>query len=179
MVFKNLPIKRKMMLVIMVTSLTALVLTAASFITYDLVTFRRSMVRNLTSISTIVAENSTRALLLDGEALATRNLSEFKVDQHVRLAALYDRHGKLYAQYPTNSPASEFPPSPGATGAYFEGGKLIVVVQSVEDGKIAGTVYVESTLGAVYERLRLYGGLAGLIILGSALVAARARWRAW
>jgi PAS domain S-box-containing protein len=171
MVFKNLPIKRKMMLVIMVTSLTALVLTAASFITYDLVTFRRSMVLNLTTISTIVAENSTRALLLDGEALATRNLSEFKVDQHVRLAALYDRHGKLYAQYPTNSPASEFPPSPGATGAYFEGGKLIVVVQSVEDGKLAGTLYVESTLGAVYERLRLYGGLAGLIILGSALVA--------
>jgi PAS domain S-box-containing protein len=103
--------------------------------------------------------------------LATRNLAEFKVDRHVRMAALYDRHGKLYAQYPTNAPASEFPASPGAAGAYFEGNKLIVVVQSIEDEKLAGTLYVESTLGAVYERLRLYGGLAGLIILGSALVA--------
>jgi PAS domain S-box-containing protein len=171
MPFKNLPIKRKMMLVVMVTSITALVVTAASFITYDLVTFRRSMVRNLTAISTIVAENSSRALRLDGEGLATRNLAEFKVDRHVRLAALYDGHGKLYARYPSNAPPSEFPPSPGATGAYFEGNKLIVVVQSVEDGKLAGTLYVESTLGAVYERLRLYGGLAGLIIFGSALVA--------
>jgi PAS domain S-box-containing protein len=171
MPFKNLPIKRKMMLVVMVTSITALVVTAASFITYDLVTFRRSLLRNLTSISTIVAENSSRALLLDGEALATRNLAEFKVDRHVRLAALYDQHGKLYARYPTNAPPSEFPPSPGQTGAYFQGNKLTVVVQSIEDGKLAGTLYVESTLGAVYERLRLYGGLAGLIILGSALVA--------
>jgi PAS domain S-box-containing protein len=171
MVFKNLPIKRKMMLVVMVTSITALVLTAASFIIYDLVTFRQSLVRNLTSISTIVAENSTRALLLDGQELATRNLSELKVDRHVRLAALYDRHGKLYAQYPTNAPASEFPPSPGAKGAYFQDGKLIVVVQSIEDGKLAGSLYVEATLGAVYERLRLYAGLAGLIIFASALVA--------
>src|SRR5215467_12151245 len=171
MPFKNLPIKRKMMLVVMVTSITALVLTAASFIVYDLVTFRQSVVRNLTSISTIVAENSARALQLDGEQLATRNLSEFKVDRHVRLAALYDRHGKLYAQYPTNAPPSEFPPSPGQTGAYFQGNKLIVVTPAIEDGKLAGTLYVESTLGAVYERLRLYGGLAGLIIFASALVA--------
>ena len=78
MPFKNLPIKRKMMLVVMVTSITALVLTAASFITYDLVTFRQSLVRNLTLISTIVAENGTSALLFDDEELATRNLSEFK-----------------------------------------------------------------------------------------------------
>ena len=171
MVFKNLPIKRKMMLVIMLTSITALVLTAASFITYDLVTFRRSMVRNLTSIATIVAENSTRAILHNDQELATRNLSEFKVDRHVRFAALYDRHGKLCAQYPTNAPVSEFMSSLGETGAYFQGNKLVVVVQSVQDGKLAGTLYVESTLGAVYERLRLYGGLAGLIIFGSALVA--------
>jgi PAS domain S-box len=171
MPFKNLPIKRKMMLVVMVTSITALVLTAASFITYDLVTFRQSLVRNLTSISTIVAENSTSALLFEDEELATRNLSEFKVDRHVRHAALYDRHGKLYARYPTNAATSEFPPSPGARGAYFQERRIIVVQPAIEDGKLAGTLYVESTLGAVYERLRLYAGLAGLIIFASALVA--------
>jgi PAS domain S-box-containing protein len=171
MQFKSLPIKRKMMLVIMLTSITALVLTAASFIAYDLVTFRQSLARNLGSISTIIAENSTGALLFDDEELATRNLAEFKVDRHVRIAALYDVQGNLYARYPTNAPASEFPPSPGAVGVYFENGRLIVVRQAVEDDKFAGTLYVESTLGAVYQRLRLYGGLAALIILGSALVA--------
>jgi len=116
MVFRDLPIKRKMMLVIMLTNITALVLTAASFITYDLVTFRESLVRNIRSISTIVAENSTSALLFEDEELATKNLSEFKVDPHVRLAALYDVHGKLYAQYPTNAPETEFPRSPGPAG---------------------------------------------------------------
>jgi PAS domain S-box-containing protein len=171
MTFKSLPIKRKMMLVVMVTRITALVLTAASFIAYDLVSFRQSMVRNLTSISKIVAENSTSAVLFGHEELAMKNLSEFRVDPHVRVAALYDRHGKLYAWYPTNAPASDFPPSPGAPGAYFEQSKLIVVTPAIEDGKLAGTLFVESTLGAVYERLRLYGGLAGLIIFASALVA--------
>jgi PAS domain S-box-containing protein len=129
------------------------------------------MARNLKSISTIIAENSTSALLFDDEELATRNLSEFKVDRHVRIAALYDASGNLYARYPTNAPDNEFPPSPGAAGSYFENGRLIVVLPSVEDSKPAGTLYVESTLGAVYQRLRLYGGLAALIILGSGLVA--------
>jgi PAS domain S-box-containing protein len=171
MVFKSLSLNRKMMLVIMVTSITALVLTAASFMAYDFVTFRQSLVRNLRSISTIVAENSTGALTSNHVEQATRNLAEFKVDPHVRLAALYDRHGKLYAWYPTNAPASDFPPSPGATGEYIEEHRLVVVRPSIEDGKLAGTLYVESTLGALRERLRLYGGLAGVIILGSALVA--------
>src|SRR5882672_2502194 len=116
MVFKNLPIKRKMMLVIMVTSLTALVLTAASFITYDLVTFRRSLVRNLTSISTIVAANSTRALLLDGEALATRNLSKKKAAPPVPPAPLYDRPGKSPPHYPTKARVRNSPPPPGGRG---------------------------------------------------------------
>lgn len=155
----------------MLTSVTALVLTAASFIAYDLVTFRQSLARNLTATSTIVAENSTSALLFDDEELATRNLSEFKVDPHVRIAALYNQQGNLYARYPTNAPDSEFPRSPGRDGAFFENGRLIVVHRAFEDDKFAGTVYVESTLGAVYERLRLYAGLAALIIFGSALVA--------
>ena len=46
-----------------------------------------------------------------------------------------------------------------------------LVLKLAEDEKVAGTLYVESTMGAVYERLRLYGGLAALIIFGSALVA--------
>src|SRR5436309_6749628 len=131
MVFRDLPIKRKMMLVIMLTSITALVVTAASFITYDLITFRQTLVRNITSISTIVAENSTGPLLFDDEDLATKNLSEFRVDPHVRLAALYDTDGKLYARFPTNTPLSEFPPTPGAAGAYFEKDRLIVVRAAV------------------------------------------------
>src|SRR5215831_10162174 len=171
MVFRDQPIKRKMMLVIMLTSITALVLTAASFFAYDVVTFRDTLTRNIRSIATIVAENSTSPLMLDDEELATRNLMGFKVDPHVRLAALYDDQGKLYARYPTNAPVDAFPPSPGPIGTYLEKGRLTVVMQCVEDNNLAGTLYVESTLGAIYERLRLYSGLAALIIFGSALVA--------
>jgi PAS domain S-box-containing protein len=171
MVFREQPIKRKMMLVIMLTSITALVLTAASFFAYDVVTFRDTLTRNIRSIATIVAENSTSPLMFDDEELATRNLVGFKVDPHVRLAALYDDQGKLYARYPTNAPVDAFPPSPGPVGTYLEKGRLTVVMQCVEDNKLAGTLYVESTLGAIYERLRLYSGLAALIIFGSALVA--------
>jgi len=171
MVFRDLPIKRKMMLVIMLTSITALVLTATSFITYDLVTFHDSLVRNVRSIARIVADASASPLANDDLELATKNLSEFKVDPHVRLAALYDVHGTLYARYPTNAPETEIPKSPGPPGDRSKNGRLIVVMSSVDADNFVGTLYVESTLGAMYERLRLYGGLAALIIFGSALVA--------
>src|ERR1043166_5770188 len=124
MVFRDLPIRRKMMLVIMLTSITALVLTATSFITYDLVTFHDSLVRNLRSMATIVADSSATALINDDLELATRNLSEFKVDAHIRHAALYDVRGNLYARYPTNAPDAEFPKSPGPAGDHSENGRV-------------------------------------------------------
>ena len=53
MAFQDLPIKRKVMAVIMLTSVSVLVLTAAAFMVYDSVSYRQTMVRSLSTTGSI------------------------------------------------------------------------------------------------------------------------------
>src|SRR5205809_6604376 len=64
--FKDLPIRRKVTAVIMVTSVTVLLVTAASFIVYDFLTYKRLMAGNLSTRAAMMAAYS-------GEALASGN----------------------------------------------------------------------------------------------------------
>src|SRR5215475_8999296 len=109
MSFQDLPIKRKVMTVILLTSLTALLLTAATFTVYDWVTFRQTIIQNLTTSGAIVANNSSAALLFMDEETARQNLRALKADPHIVAAALYDKNGQLYARYPSDALITHFP----------------------------------------------------------------------
>ena len=62
MPFRNIPIQRKLMAIILLTSGAVVLLTCALFFTYELHTFRQTMVRQASTIGEIVADNSTAAL---------------------------------------------------------------------------------------------------------------------
>ncbi len=56
-VFRAAPIKRKLILIIMLTSSVAILLGGAAYLTYDLFTFRRMMTRDLTVLAEIIGAN--------------------------------------------------------------------------------------------------------------------------
>ena len=60
--FRDLSIRRKLMLIILVTSSVALLLACAAFISFDLYTFRPAKLHDLTTLADIVGSNSTAAL---------------------------------------------------------------------------------------------------------------------
>ena len=59
---QNLSIKQKIIAVVMLTNITVLALTITAFIAYELVTYRSSMVRNLSTLARAIADNSTASL---------------------------------------------------------------------------------------------------------------------
>jgi hypothetical protein len=65
--FKDQSIKRKTMAVIMLTTVAVLLLTAAAFTGYDLLTYRQSLVHSLSATAAILADHSTAALALRDE----------------------------------------------------------------------------------------------------------------
>lgn len=171
MSFQDLPIKRKVMTVILLTSLTALLLTAATFTVYDWVTCRQTMIQNLATSGAIAANNSTAALLFTDEENARQNLRALKADPNIVAAALYDRKGHIYVRYPSDALITRFPLKPGPLGYRFESGRLVYWLPVTEGGRLAGTLYLQSDLRALYQRPRLYAGIALVILLGSVLVA--------
>src|SRR6476659_3318068 len=116
MAFQDLPIKRKVTSVIMLTSVIVLVLTVAAFMITDIVTYRSTLEHDLKTSAGITANASSAALLSHNESDAEELLGGLKADPNILAAALYDLDGNLFMCYPTNKPLEEFPAKPGPPG---------------------------------------------------------------
>jgi signal transduction histidine kinase/ActR/RegA family two-component response regulator len=141
-----------------------LAITSLAFCVEEYLSFGRSSIQQLETLSRVVAANSTAALAFDNREDATAVLGAFRADPHIVAAALYDARGQLFARYPQNLPDGRFPQRPGAEGfnlsrSTFNG------FQSVSDaGRNLGSLYVESDLGLLYARGERYAGIVLLVI---------------
>src|SRR3989454_7970124 len=167
----NTPIRRKLMTIILLTSGAVLLLTCAAFFAYEFLTFRQSTVRQLSTLGEIIAANSTAALAFDNQDDANEILTALKAEKHIVAAGLYDKNRKLFSKYPETMSAGAFPTAPEKDGYRFERSHLATFQPVVQGGKRLGTLYLKSDMGAMYERFRLYGGIAILVIVVSFLVA--------
>ena len=163
-------IKRKTVAVIMLTSLAVVVFTLVTLAAYDLVTYRQNLVQRLGVMAAVIADHSGPALARRNEQDARATLGSLRADQRILAAALYDKKEKLFVGYPAQAPVNLFPPAPGRIGHPFEGGGLILF-EPVVEGERPGTLYLRSDFHPLSARLRFYGGIVLLVMLGSGLVA--------
>jgi len=171
MAFQDLPIKRKITVVIMLTSITALLFTTVVFMVYDLITYRQELIRNLGTTTAFFAESSTAMLAFPSETDAQAMLATLHANRHIVAAAFYNNKNKLFASYPTNLSRSAFPETPAETGPHSEKGYVSYFLPVHEGDHWLGTAYLKSDLTALQDRLRLYAGISILVLVASVLVA--------
>ena len=157
MPMKNMRLQQRLMAIILVTSASVLALTCAGFFAYEFFTFRSSMVRQLSTVAAIIADNSTAVLAFQDKRGAEEILSALKAEKHIAEAGLYDAQGRLFSTYPKDRAASDFPAGTAKDGYLFGGGFLQGYEPVIQNDKRLGTLYVKSDLNAVTERFRLYG----------------------
>ncbi len=168
------PIRRTLMSMVLLTSGAVLLVSIATSLAYEFLTYRHSAVRNLATLGAIVANNSTAALAFENAEDARGILAALKAEPHIVAAALYDRQGALFASYPEGARVQIAPAiaRPGPAGAYrFEQGHLVGYQPVVQNSRRMGTLYLKSDTRAIYDQLRLHGALAALVIAVSCLVA--------
>ncbi len=171
MLLKKMPIQRKLVSIILLTSGVVLLLTCISFLAYEFVTFRQDTVERLSTLGRIIAANSTAALVFDDQEDAKEILNALAAERHITAAGLYDENGNLFSTYPKDLPLDAFPVSPGGEGYRFQQGRLSGFQPVVQSGNRIGTLYIQSDMRAMYDRFILYAGLVALVILASLLVA--------
>jgi signal transduction histidine kinase/ActR/RegA family two-component response regulator len=160
---RELPLRKRLMAIMLLTSGTVLALTCAGFLAYDAVTFRKTLVRELATVSAIIASNSTAVLAFNDSAGAEEILSALEAEPAIDAASLYDTAGVLFSTYPEGRLPESFPALPRQDGFRFEPSYL-VGFQPVTQGKIRlGTLYVKAHLGAAKARLRLYAVVAATV----------------
>ncbi len=156
---------------IMLASAIVMMVTVAAFMAYDWVTFRQSMVRNLTTQARMVAENSTAALEFRNDGDAAGVLASLRAEPHVTAAALYDAQGRLFVKYPAALPEAGLPAAPQPEGHQFGESRLTLYQPVTRPGARVGTLYLQSDLIALTERMQLYAVISLLIMASSLAVA--------
>lgn len=164
-------IKRKVMIVILLASVVVAVVTVVAFVLCDVLTFRQAIVRNLESQGQLIAENSAGAVAFNDKDDAENVLSSLQTQPHVVAAAIYDQNGHLFAKYPADISDSRLPQKPERWAYKFQNGSLCIFQPVVRAGATLGTIYLQSDLGALTQRLRRYFEISLLILGVSFLVA--------
>jgi PAS domain S-box-containing protein len=169
---RNVPIRRRMMTIMLATSGFVVLFTCAAFLLYESLTFRRTAIRQLSTLGQIVAINSTAALAFQNPDDATETLAPLRVEPNVVLAVLYDARGQVFARYPESLPDSLIPPvrtveGYGVHGGFLEGTEAVAETE----GHRLGTLYLRADMRALHARSRSYTGIA-LLVFGLSLFLA-------
>ena len=165
------PLRRRLSAITLIATGVAMLVTTVLFLAGEVVSVRRSSLQELKILSEVVASNSTAALAFDIPDDARLVLNAFRADPHIVSAALYDREGRLFVQYPDGSDTRNVPAAPGPPGYSFEGESLIGVAAVSEAQRQLGVLYVRSDMSHIYDRLMFYALVAALVIALAMLVA--------
>jgi PAS domain S-box-containing protein len=146
---------------------SALFLSAAAFLTYEIVGFHSELRDQVRTLAHVLARNSTAALVFQDEKDAADVLAALQEEPHVMAAALYTADGQLFARYPANAPNTIIPKAPEQPGSRFSDGHLMVFDPVVEGQRRVGTIYIRMSLAALHERIRMYLFTLCVILLAS------------
>jgi len=173
--FRDLPIRHKMTRISMLVSTSALLLSSLGFIVYELVTYRDTMVQNLSSQAEMIGINTVSALLFNDPKAATETMTALRVRSRIVSAAIYTAQGELFARYVPSDGVTVFQLPERITGQEashrFQGGYLFVLEPVISDGQKIGSVYIQSDLQEMEDRLKRYAAIVSGVLAISLLTA--------
>jgi signal transduction histidine kinase len=173
----RMSVRRKVMLLVLGTTVSALALSAMGLVIYDLRAYERQWTQDLYLQAEILARASAPALSFNDRKAATNDLSLIRVRPNVLSAALYTNDGERFATYvKAGEKAPQFPSAPGADGYRIEGNELDMFHRVVEAGEPLGTVYIRARY-LPWDRVLDYLAILGLVMVASlALAGALSGW---
>jgi signal transduction histidine kinase/response regulator RpfG family c-di-GMP phosphodiesterase len=164
---RDLSIKRKLMVIVTLTSGFALLLACAGFVLHDAITFRKVTHETTDTLAAIVSNNTSSALLANDATTASDVLGALAGDANVIAAVLY-KDNRPFARYIRAGTAWVEPPTAPEPGFFRFAGRRLELARVVATREQSlGVLYLVVDLGALDERLRGY-----LIIAAALLVAA-------
>lgn len=163
-------IQAKLRQIILLTTGVVLVITAVSFITNEMISFRQNYLDRVVTLAEVVAENSTGSLAFRNEEDALKVLASLRAEPSILRAALYNAQGEVFAKYPANVPDSAVPSTAPREGQRFTAEKLIVSRPAIEE-KVVGMLYMEADLAPLYNRLQFYMLMVAGVLAVSLVVA--------
>ena len=169
---RDVSLKRKLLVIIMLTSSVALLLACAAFVIYERAQYRKDVVDDLTVKAEMIGSQSTASLKFKDPKAATEILDKLKTEKRIVAACIYGRDGAVLAKYERPDVAGKFSPPPLTHSSYsFQSGCIELFREVATDSGDLGTVYLKSDLLELNTRLEQYAKIVAVVLLASLSVA--------
>jgi two-component system sensor kinase FixL len=169
-IMRNMAIKYKLILIIMLTCTAALLLAGTAFIVWEWSSLRQAIVQNLSTQAAMIADNCKAALAFKDAEDAKGTLKALHVEPSIVYGGVYTSSGEYFAGYYRDRIDSSIRPSElKKTGYCFEGDFLTVYKPIILDEETIGTVCLRSDLRPMHVMLKRNAGIifAAVLIISS------------
>jgi signal transduction histidine kinase/CheY-like chemotaxis protein len=162
----NISIKHKLTLIIMTTSILALVVSCVSFILYYQRAERNEMADELVSLADIIASNSTAAITFNDQDSANEILAALKARPNIASSCIFTPDGKVLAAYIRQGESTgSLPPTPEADRIDWGPNHFALFRHISLEQESIGTLYLKSDLQELYDRRAHYTRIVALIVV--------------
>jgi signal transduction histidine kinase/CheY-like chemotaxis protein len=164
--FKDLPIRRKLALLILTSSGLAVVLACVGFAFYERENFRANTGNELGALADTLGANTAASLAFNDPKTAREMLGALRADHNVLGACLYDMQGNIFAEYRRAGLGTEFTmPALREDGAYFQRNSITLFRSVLIKTDKTGSIAIVSDLSGTSARLWEYSKIASLVFL--------------
>jgi len=187
--FRDISIRKKLTIIITLTSIITVTFACAAFIATELYSFRRLMIDQNMTLARMIGVNCQAALTFSDKKAAELTLSSLNAVPDVISGSVYLPDGKFFARYASDGGHGaqfSFPVQMGSLqpqerykkihemiqeGPQFSEGHLELLQPITMDQETIGYIYLQSSLKNLHSRLYWYSAICGIILLLSSLVA--------
>jgi diguanylate cyclase (GGDEF)-like protein len=169
--FDTLSVRHKLILLMVAVSFVSLMTASIAFIKTDRMNTQQVVSDNLETMASIIAANSTAAILFGDAAAARETLSFLKSREHIQAAAIYNATGEIFATHTKVDLEDEFPEANLMQENVLFWNNHVELNQPITyRGDTVGAVYLRSDIHAIHQRLSTFLRIVTVVMLSSLLI---------
>ena len=179
--FRNLSLGRKLISLMLLSSISVVSITLSIFVINELIASRRGVLDELSAIARVIGLSTASSLVFNDQNSAKEMLSAINAQPDIISAGVYSATGELFAEYHKKSSTSSLEKKldnlkKTANQELLEGYPFFDdaydAFENISfENRVIGTVYVKSSMDKFYHKLLLYLGICVLVFLISCIVA--------
>ncbi len=162
--WSKLPIRSKLLLLTLFSSVMGPLVIAASVILYEASTYRLENLQEVTVIANIVADRSTAALVFGDNNQLQENLASLQLRKTIALACMYDETDLVRASLILDE-SLNCPAAPVVHEGYYAEEYLHITQQVILDGEPIGKLLIQASLVELRRHLGNFALTALLVCL--------------
>ncbi|MDQ3069461.1 MAG: ATP-binding protein [Acidobacteriota bacterium] len=176
--FAAQPLSRKLVVIVMAVTASALLMSSAGFLLWDTLRFRNETLRDLETQASIVADSTAVSLIFLDPGEIGSTLASLQARNSIDNAAIYNVSGRRAAEYVRPGSLRRIPDQAmGWDGSLTLARAEILRPVTTRDGKVVGYVFLATELDEMWARFRAQLlGLSTMFLIatgGALLLSAR------